>query len=190
MNPDYDALHERGRSLEDAFFRERDRELIAALQRKYTVEEAEKLLAAATGIADKLVLQEVSSTQAGVQVLAAMALLPLVEVAWCDGDVSAEENRAILKAAEQLGIPADSQVRNLLQNWLQNRPTADALAKWNEYVRAICAVVNAETVQKLREAVIGRAEKIAQAAGGILGFGNKISATERAKLDELARAFE
>ena len=189
MEFDHDALHARGKSLEDAFFHERDRQLIAALERKYTAEETEKLLAAATGIADKVALQEVTRVQAGVQVLAAMVLLPLVEVAWCDGDVSANEKQAILKAADGLGIGVDSHAYQLLNTWLDKRPSADALSKWKEYVRAICANLSADTVSKLKQGVVDRAEKIALAAGGFLGFGSKVSAAERAKLDELAAAF-
>lgn len=190
MNFDYDALHQRAKSLEDAFFHERDKELIAALERKYTAEETEKLLAAATGIADTLALQEVTRVQAGAQVLAAMVLLPLVEVAWCDGAVTPEEKKAILKAANELGIGTESHAYQLLFHWLDKRPSADALSKWKEYVRAICATLSSDTVYKLKQGVIGRAEQIAQAAGGILGFGNKVSAAERANLDELAAAFE
>lgn len=189
MNLDNDPLHSRGKSLEDAFFYERDRELIAALERKYTAEETEKLLAAATGIADKLALQEVTKVQAGVQVLAAMVLLPLVEVAWCDGDVAANEKNAILKAADELGIGVDTHAYQLMNTWLDKRPSADALSKWKEYVRAICATLSADTVSKLKQGVIDRAEKIAQAAGGFLGLGSKVSAAEQAKLDELAEAF-
>lgn len=194
MNPamhlSSDALHERAKALEDAFFFERDRELIAQLERKYTAEETEKLLATATGIADKLALKEVTGVQAGVQVLAAMALLPLVEVAWCDGTVAASEKAAILKAAQGLGIAADSRADQLLHNWLDRRPSAEAVSKWKEYVRAICATLKPETVAKLKQGVIDRAATIAQAAGGILGFGDKISAAERTKLSELAQAFD
>lgn len=189
MSDTFDSLQSRGKSLEDAFFFERDRQLVEALERKYTAEETEKLLAAATGIADKVALKEVTGVQAGLQVLAAMAMLPLVEVAWCDGNVAESEKNAILKGADALGMPADSQAYQLLASWLGQRPTPAALAAWKNYVRAICATLNAETVQKLKQGTIGRAEAVAKAAGGILGLGNKISSVEQDKLNELANAF-
>lgn len=190
MSDSFDSLQSRGKSLEDAFFFERDRQLVEALERKHAAEETESLLASATGIADKVALKEVTDVQAGVQVLAAMALLPLVEVAWCDGDVAEREKNAILKAADDMGIGADSQAYRLLASWLEKRPSADALAKWKDYVAAICATLNKETVLKLKQGVIGRTDSIAKAAGGILGMGNKISSVEQEKLDELAKAFD
>jgi len=189
METHYDALKTRGRALEDAFFAKRDRELAAAIQRQMTAEESERTLANIIGMADKLAFKEIAKAEADVSVLAAMALLPLVEVAWCDGDVSPKEQEAILKGAEGIGVAQGSPVHQFLHNWIQQRPSPKALAAWNDYVRAICATLDPETTAKLKQAIIGRAEKIAQAAGGILGLGNKVSPAERACLDELAKAF-
>jgi hypothetical protein len=189
MNSDYDALHARGRSLEDAFFAERDRRLMEALRRRLNAEESEQVLAAAVGISDKLALRAITKVEAGLTVLTALALLPPVEVAWCDGDVSTKEKDAVLKAAAEVGVEVDTPTYQLLQNWLAQRPSPEAIEKWKEYVRAICATLDKETVAKLKEGVIGRAEKIALAAGGILGFGSKISTQERACLDDLGQAF-
>jgi len=187
--PEYDTLHNRGRAFEEAYFHERDAELLDALKRKLSAEETEKVLVTAIGIADELSIKDMTKIEAGVQVLTAMALLPLVEVAWCDGDVSAEEHRAIMKATAEFQMESDSAVSKLLQSWLQRRPTPESLAAWKNYVKAICATVEPETMAKLKQGVIGRAEKIAKAAGGILGFGSKVSATEQACLDELAKSF-
>jgi hypothetical protein len=189
MNPEYDALRSRGQSLEDAFFAERDRQLMEALRRRLNAEESEKVLAAAVGISEKLALERISKVEAGLPVLAAMALLPPVEVAWCDGEVSAKERDAVLKAASEVGVGVDTPTYQLLQSWLAQRPSPAAVEKWKEYVRAICATLDKDTVAKLRQGVIGRAEKIALAAGGMLGFGNKISSEERACLDDLSQAF-
>jgi hypothetical protein len=187
--PEYDMLHSRGRALEEAYFRERDQHLLDALRRKVSAEETERILAKAIGIADELSIKDLTKTEAGVQVLTAMALLPLVEVAWCDGEVEPQELDAILRAASEFEMEPDSTVYKLLQSWLQQRPTPESMAAWKNYVRAICATLEPATVAKLKEGVIGRAEKIAKAAGGILGFGSKISASEQACLDELAGSF-
>jgi hypothetical protein len=188
--PEHDSIHDRGRALEEAFFAERDRQLVEKLKRKLTADETERVLAAAIGIADELTLKAVTKVEAGVQVLAAMALLPMVQVAWCDGDVSSQERDAILKAAVEMEITADSPVYKVLKGWLENKPALGALVAWKNYVRAICATLEPITIFKLKQAVIGRAEKVASAAGGILGLGNKVSAAERACLDDLAKAFD
>ena len=188
--PQHDSLHDRGRALEEAFFAERDRHLVEMLKRKFTAEEAERVLAAAIGIADKLTLNAVTKVEGGMQVLAAMALFPLVEVAWCDGDVSASEREAILKGAVEVEIAPDSIAYQVLKGWLENKPALGAIVAWKDYVRAICATLEPATVFALKQRVIGRAEKVAQAAGGILGLGNKVSAAEQKCLDDLAKAFD
>jgi hypothetical protein len=187
--PEYDTLHKRGRALEEAFFAKRDQQLLEALRRRLTAEEAESVLAAATGVADQIVIQELADLGAP-QFLAVLGLFPLVEVAWCDGQVAAKEREAILAAAADMGLPVDSPSHKLLDRWLETRPAENALSLWSEYVQAVGATLKPETVAKLKRGVMGRAKKIAQAAGGILGMGNKISATEQACLDRLAKAFE
>ena len=41
----------------------------------------------------------------------------------------------------------------------------------------------------MREKILGRARAVAEAAGGILGFGSKISPEEEVVLAELEKAF-
>lgn len=187
--PQYDSLHARGRALEEAYFHQRDQQLIDELKRRFSAQEAEKMLEKAIGIADELAVQAVTRTEAGVQVLTAMALLPLVEVAWCDGEVSAEEHQAILRAAAEFHLAPDSVMYKLLESWLRHRPSPESLEAWKHYVKALCATLEPETVTKIKEGVVGRAEKIARAAGGFLGFGSKISAKEQECLDCLAACF-
>lgn len=187
--PDFDSLHSRGRALEESYFHERDRQLLDELKRRFSTEQAEKMLEKAIGIADELSLRAVTRTEAGVQVLTAMALLPLIEVAWCDGEVSTEERHAILRAATEFQIEADSTVYKLLQSWLMRRPSPESIAAWKEYVKAICGTLEPETIAKMKAGVLGRAEKIAKAAGGFLGFGSKISPAEQACLDDLSKSF-
>ena len=188
--PEYDSLHARGRYLEEMFCLVHDQKLLDNLRRKLSTAETEKVLATAIGIADELSLKAISKVEAGVQVLAAMALLPLVEVAWCDGELAVEERGAILKAAVLMEISHVSPVYHFLEQSLQRRPSREAIAAWKKYVHAICDTLEPATVQKLRSSVIGRAESIAKSAGGIMGFGSKISSEEQACLDDLAKAFD
>lgn len=188
--PEHDSLHDRGRALEEAFFAERDRQLVEKLKRKLTAEETARVLAAALGIADELTLQAIIKVESGVHVLTAMALLPLVEVAWCDGEVSAAEREAVLKAAVEMQVTTDSIPYQLLKGWLEHRLALGAVVAWKDYVRAICATLEPMTVFKLKHGIMGRAEKVAQAAGGFLGLGNKISSAEQKCLDDLAKVFE
>jgi hypothetical protein len=187
-NPEHDAIHQRGRALEEAFFAERDKQLLDDLRRRLTMEEAQKVLGAATGSMESIPLPELAGVAAP-QFLAILGIFPMVDVAWCDKEVSDAERLAVLDAAHSMGVERGSPCHQLLDRWLESRPAENVEKLWGDYVQAVCAAVDSTTVSKLKKGVIDRAEKIATASGGILGIGNKISAAERACLDRLASAF-
>jgi hypothetical protein len=186
--PQYDSIHKRGRALEEAFFAERDCQLLETLRRKLSVEETQKVLTAATGVVDEIAIPELSRIAAP-QFLAVLGIFPMIEVAWCDREVSPNERKAILAAAHEMGVERESTCHKLLDRWLESRPAEGVSALWADYVRAVCAALEPSTVATLKLGVIGRAERIAAAAGGFLGVVNKISAEERECIGKLAQAF-
>lgn len=186
--PEYDSIHKRGRALEEAFFQERDQHLMDLLRRRFTADEAKQVLSAATAVQDEIVIKELADVGAP-QFLAVLGIFPMVEVAWCDGDVSANERAAIINAAQEMGIEEKSPSHQLLKRWLETKPADNAFSLWADYAKAICATLTPDTVGKLKTGVMGRARKIAEAAGGILGFGKKISPAEEACLEKLENVF-
>lgn len=189
MTSEFDSLQSRGRALEEAFFHERDRQLIASLHRRFSAEETEKVLAAAIGIADELMLKAVTKVEAGVEVLAAMALMPMVAVAWCDGEVSTKEREAVLRGAVEMGIAVGSPGYELLQRWLEKAPAPEAIEAWHKYVKTIVGTMEPATAKRCCDKIMTRAENVAKAAGGFLGFGNKISEVEQKCLADLRASF-
>ena len=61
---------------------------------------------------------------------------------------------------------------------------------WREYVGALAESLDRAALDALKNDVMGRARGVAEAAGGFLGLGNKVSSEEQAVLDELAKAFD
>ena len=181
-------LDDRKRALE-AYFDQQDRELIEKMRQKLAAQEREVELAAATGITDKMILSDLGKADADIGAIAALGLIPLVEVAWADGRISPGESTAALKAAASMGVPEGSQAYALLEKWLANRPSHGAVAAWREYVKALAKTWGLDKTRHIRRAIIGRATSVAQSAGGILGLGAKVSAKEQAVLDELDSAF-
>jgi hypothetical protein len=181
---DFDALHARGKSLEDAYFAERDRQLVEQLRDQLNDAEKKRLLSVTLGLTE----HEMAHLAPGLEVPPTIAILPLVEVAWCDGQVTVAEKNAILKATTDLGVQKDLPFYVFLQNWLDSRPSAAALDLWKVYIKELTAKVGPVLAVKIQDGIMGRAEKIAAAAGGILGF-NTISDAERKCLHELNAAF-
>ena len=112
------ALGDRGRALEEAFFAQKNRELLGNLIEELAEVETKSALAAMTGIQDPAVIDELFAAGISTDTLAAFSLVPLVAVAWADGSVALEEREAILKAAANEGIQTESNAGKLLQDWL------------------------------------------------------------------------
>ena len=55
---------------------------------------------------------------------------------------------------------------------------------------SLCADLEPGQKDGLREEILGRARTVAEAAGGFLGLGNKISREEEVVLQQLAKPFE
>ena len=182
-----DALRERGDSLEDAFFRNMDRELIEDLRAKK--ERAQQLdeLAAASGIEHRDVLAALLDAGMHGEALVAVGLVPLIEVAWADHEMDAREREAIMQAARDAGVTRGSTAAALLSAWLDRRPGVDLLDAWKGYAAALVAELGEADAATLRGDIMKRARAVAEAAGGFLGLG-AVSREERRMLAELAAA--
>ena len=144
-------------------------------------------LALASGIHDEGTLRLLIDLTVSLDVLSAMTLVPLVEVAWADGQMDTEERAAILRAAADQGIDPASRAHDLLARWLDRRPPAGLFDAWRAYIQVVLEPLLPEEREQLREALIGRARAVAEAAGGFLGIG-AISKEEEQVLERLARA--
>ena len=178
------------RDLEDRFFLERDMELLQALREETASKEKKQALSDTSGIADEDLLCHLIEIQVSHETVAALSLIPLIVVAWADGNVDINERKAVLCAAQRSGIDKEHAGYQLLDCWLKNKPDDKLLAIWKDYVATLSLKLDEASRGTLKEGLLGRARTVAEAAGGILGLGNKVSKPEQAVLDELERAFD
>jgi hypothetical protein len=190
MPQDPDVLRARGKSLEDEFFRREDQKLLARLQEMRKAELNREELAKATGITKAEVLDRLLTLGIQTQTLAALSLVPLIEVAWADGSLDAKERQAVLEHAGAAGITTGSPAYGLLEAWLQHRPSQHLLDAWRDLVRAIREQIGPAEAERLKAEIVERARVVARASGGVLGLGSKISGAEAAMLASLERPFE
>lgn len=183
------GIEDRGRALEEAFFKKQHAAQLEKLRRKQEHEETRRALVEASGIDDADLIDRLVSMGIHAETLAALTLIPLVEVAWADGHVDERERKAILQGAESSKIEPGSPSHELLLIWTQDRPAPEMMTSWKDYIRALCAELSAEQKQHLEERIVGRARAVAEAAGGFLGLGSKVSAAEEGVLQDLQQAF-
>ncbi len=180
---------DRRKALENSFFAKESETLRQKLQEQEGMTAKKEALSQASGIKDDAVLEQLMALDIGTDTLAALALVPLVEVAWADEIVDDKERDAILDAVEAAGIRKGSASGQLLDGWLAQKPGGDVVASWQEYISALCAEMGADAKNALKRDLLGRARSVAEATGGFLGLGSKVSKSEQAVLDELERAF-
>ncbi len=174
-------------NLEERFFKEMDSKLLAQLRSELTSEKSAKEIMQLTGINDEKLATEIAAMNVTVETLAAFRLVPLVAVAWADDRVEENERYAIKLTAEKAGVAKDSAAMAMLQSWTTRRPPADLLDAWCDYAQALTASLAGEHAQTLRHEVMLQVKNVAQAAGGVLGFGS-ISNTEQAVIDRVEQA--
>jgi hypothetical protein len=183
-----EGFSERRRSLEEAFFKERDRQLLEKLRGELNSFEESKKLAHVSGIVAERVLQHLVAAGVKAETLAAVSLIPMVEVAWSDGNVSGEERDAVLNAAAKQGIPAGSAAHDLLREWLTHRPDSHVITAWKEYVQEVSRMMPPESLAEMRKQMLDRCRKVAAAAGGFLGL-NTISKVEQSTIESFEQAW-
>ena len=184
-----DKLNGLADAMADRFFKERDKELLEKLKQEVAGEDSRDALAAASGVSDTAVLDSLINSGIGPDTIASVSLIPLVAVAWADRKMEAKEREAILKAATEAGIEASSASYSIMEKWLDEQPDDQLLGAWTEYVSAMKSTLEEAAVNQLKSSIVSRAQTVAEAAGGILGLGNKVSEPERNLLAKLEEAF-
>lgn len=187
MTPDSpEILRDRGRSLEDEFFRREDQRMMKRLNDLRTAEATAEALAKASGITKPAVLKKLMELGIRAETVAALSIVPLVEVAWADGTLDAKERRTIVDRA---GIARDSTAGALLQAWLDHRPDPKLLTAWTQLIQGMCEQLDADGAARLKTELLERASAVAAASGGLFAVGSKVSRSEAAMLARLEAAF-
>ncbi len=187
MKTPEDIFDDRRRALEEAFFARRNEELLEALRQQALTQEREEALAKASGITDTKVLESLVSLNISPETLAALSLVPLVEVAYASGRVEPNERRAVLTAAEQSGLKPGDIGYKLLEHWLHDRPDPKLFEAWRAYIAALIPSMSPDAADALKKFILDRGTQVAAAAGGILGIGS-ICKEERQVLNDLAKS--
>jgi hypothetical protein len=185
---DHSALEERGRALENQFYEKQDQEKLAAMKDKLDAQSSKDDLRKASGMTDDAVLDKLVHLGMKANTIAALSLVPLIEVAWADGEIQDNERTAILQGAHGKGLEQGSDGYELLQSWLKSKPSSELLDAWEAYIKALASQLNDEQNRLLKNQIVGFAKMVAASAGGFLGIG-RVSATEEKVLARIESAF-
>jgi hypothetical protein len=173
----------------DAVFHNREKRLVEAFRERLHQLERRQQLAHVSGIRDEAVLDRLLGLGITAESLAALGLVPLVWVAWADGELAVKEREQIVAMARAAGIEPQNGRYPLLEHWLKRRPEPEMVAAWRDYIKELRERMAAADLETLRREILDRAGAVARASGGILGFGARVSPAEQAVLVQLEQAF-
>lgn len=178
------------KTLEDQFFYKQDQILMEEFHRMQEMKETKETLAKVSGITNDEILRKFVKLDIRPEIVASLAVVPLIEVAWADGKVDEKEKAAVLEAAAASLFAKNSIDFKLLAQWLEHRPPKSLLDAWTHYIEGLCKELTATEKAELKKELIGHARQVAEAAGGFMGLGSKISEAERRMLGYLESVFD
>lgn len=183
-----DTIQERGRTLEDEYFRRQEQELLAKAREQNAHATARQRLADATGNHDAVWLDELHVLGYTPDTAVLLPVVPLVEMAWAEGRVSSREEAVIFALAEARGVTPLHPAYEKLERWLMERPPEQFFTRsLRLLVRHFETLPQPERARQTRQ-LLDECEQVAQASGspGFLGnWLNKVCAEERALLERL-----
>jgi hypothetical protein len=183
---DDDQLAKRGRTLEEEYFRRKDRELIEKMRQSAAVEQARGELERQTGLADPALLDQLRELGFAPDTVSLLPLVPVLEMAWAEGGVTDAERGLILQIARGRGIQDDSPAGRQLQEWLVHRPQPVVFERAGRLIAAMLSSGAEGVTGKLTaDDLVAYCERIASASGGIFGMG-RVSGEERTLLARIA----
>jgi hypothetical protein len=184
-----DFLDDRRRASEDDYFRKKDRELVEKMRAAAAAERATNELSASTGLSDPALLAELAALGFTPDTVSVLPLVPIVEMAWAEGGVTAAERTLLVTLARSRGIAEGSPADRQLSEWLSRQPSPAVFERATRLIRAMLDTGSPAGGTLTADELIKYSESIAAASGGILGLG-KVSADERATLARIVAALK
>jgi hypothetical protein len=185
---DKDIFKERGRSLEEGYFRKHEARLIAKLRESGRLEDIAEELALKLKIDNPGLLHRIMMLGVTLETAPAFLLAPLVQVAWGEGAVTNREREIVLRLAEERGVAKGSPAHAQLEAWLRERPVDALFDAAIEAIKTGFSVLTPEEQAERIRRVVDACRQVAEASGGLarlVGLGG-VSSEEEALLDGIA----
>jgi hypothetical protein len=184
-----DFLDDRRRASEDDYFRKKDRELVEKMRAAAAADRAKRELSARTGLSDPALVAELAALGFTPETVSVLPLVPIVEMAWAEGAVTAAERKLLVTLARGRGIKEGSPADRQLSDWMAQQPSPAVFERATRLIRAMLDTGSPEGGKLTADELIKYSENIAAASGGILGIG-KVSLEERATLARIVAALK
>ena len=183
---EHDAFAEREHALEEEYFRKKDLELFERMHKAAQTAAARAQMERSTGLSDFALLQELLELGFTPETVSLLPLVPVLEVAWAEGGISAAERELIEKLARSRGIDDASPAGDQLHQWMTTRPDDTVFQRAGRLIAAMLGSSSHKVFGLTAEELVAYCEKIAKASGGIFGTSlRSVTPEERALLTRI-----
>lgn len=183
--PTHTALH----ASEEAFCRDVDKLLIGRLQTHAESEEAKERLANVAKLTDRKLISQLAKLAVTPEGLMAVQMVPLILIAWSNGNVDKKERRFVMAKAKRFGVAERSEAFALLEHWLGHRPPVLVLDTWKRFIRhelaSMCPKSRARLIEMTKEQMLS----VARCSGGFLGL-RRISASKHKLIAAMSKVLD
>jgi hypothetical protein len=184
---DHDAFAERGRALEEEYFRKKDRELVEKMRRAAAADQVRGDLSKHSGVADPAMLAELQELGFTGDTVVLLPLVPVLELAWAEGGITAAERQMLVSLARNRGVGEGSAADRQLDAWMATRPAQEVFTKAARLISALLSSGSGVTQGLTADQLVQYCEQIASASGGLLGLPIRaVSLEERNLLTRIA----
>lgn len=180
----------RARSKEEEYFIRAEAELLEKVRSRMAKEAERRALGEYHGVQDQELLkafEEAGYDRESVQIL---HLVPILQVAWVDGEISKAERAEILRIAAARNVVEGTPVHAKLLSWLDQPPSPQFFERTMEIISRLLELFPPEKRETLQSDVMAASLAVASASGGFLGLGSKVSVDEKALIERFGAEFE
>ena len=180
----------RARSKEEEYFLRAESELLEKVRARAAKEAERRALGEYHGVQDEVILkafEEAGYDRESVQIL---HLVPILQVAWVDGEISKAERAEILRIAAARNVVEGTPVHAKLLSWLDQPPSPQFFERTMEIISRLVELFPEEKRASLTSDVMAASLAVASASGGFLGLGSKVSVDEKALIERFGAEFE
>lgn len=175
------------RDAEEEYFHRQERELLERMRERYQEEVRLKRLQDEFGVEDERIVSAFEALGFTRETVTLLHVFPLLQVAWADGAISDGEKAKIEEAAAIRGIVEGTPAYGLLRRLLDSRPSDDMYDAALRAIKLIDQSLPEERRARATGDLVSLCAEVADASGGFLGLGNKVSAAEKAALARIAK---
>ena len=161
-----------------------DQELIELLSKRLQRDEKIRLFANATGIRSRKGLESLVDSGFELSTMTAFIWVPLIFVAWADGNADEFEKKSIFDVLTNKGIATETASMMIAHEWFSQSPNPELWKIWEEFTVTTLTRLNPAIRNELMDEIVGLCHVVAYASGGLLGLG-KISPSETKVIDRV-----